>query len=67
VGHFAYLLAVVTRPLEEQFVRVVHVADGAKGKLEVGVEFLKTPPILAHLLPPDGWTPKDPEITADTF
>ena len=54
--------------LEEQFIRVVHVAPAAEGKLEVGVEFLKPAPKFWRIsFPPDDWTPKDPEITADTF
>ena len=54
--------------LEEQFIRVVHVTPAAEGKLEVGVEFLKPAPKFWHIaFPPDDWTPKDPEITADTF
>ena len=54
--------------LEEQFVRVVHVTTAAEGKSEVGVEFLKPAPKFWRIsFPPDDWTPKDPEITADTF
>jgi PilZ domain len=54
--------------LEEQFVRVVHVTPAAEGKSEVGVEFLKAAPKFWRIsFPPDDWTPKDPEITADTF
>ena len=54
--------------LEEQFIRVVHVTPAAEGKLEVGVEFLKPAPKFWRIsFPPDDWTPKDPEITADTF
>jgi hypothetical protein len=54
--------------LEEQFVRVVHVNPAAEGKSEVGVEFLKPAPKFWRIsFPPDDWTPKDPEITADTF
>ena len=37
-------------------------------KSEVGVEFLKPAPKFWRIsFPPDDWTPKDPEITADTF
>ena len=54
--------------LEEQFVRVVHVTPAAEGKSEVGVEFLRPAPKFWRIsFPPDDWTPKDPEITADTF
>jgi hypothetical protein len=54
--------------LEEQFVRVVHVTPAAEGKSEVGVDFLKPAPKFWRIsFPPDDWTPKDPEITADTF
>ena len=54
--------------LEEQFVRVVHITPAAEGKSEVGVEFLKAAPKFWRIsFPPDDWTPKDPEITADTF
>ena len=54
--------------LEEQFVRVVHVAPAAEGKSEVGIEFLKPAPKFWRIsFPPDDWTPHDPEITADTF
>jgi len=54
--------------LEEQFVRVVHLTPAAEGKSEVGVEFLKPAPKFWRIsFPPDDWTPKDPEITADTF
>jgi hypothetical protein len=54
--------------LEEQFVRVVHLTPAAEGKTEVGVEFLKPAPKFWRIsFPPDDWTPKDPEITADTF
>ena len=54
--------------LEEQFIRVVHVTPAAEGKSEVGVEFLKPAPKFWRIsFPPDDWTPKDPEITADTF
>jgi len=54
--------------LEEQFVRVIHVTPAAEGKSEVGVEFLKPSPKFWRIsFPPDDWTPKDPEITADTF
>ncbi|HEV3421369.1 MAG TPA: PilZ domain-containing protein [Candidatus Acidoferrum sp.] len=57
-----------TETLEEQFVRVVHVTPAAEGKSEVGVEFLKPAPKFWRIsFPPDDWTPKDPEITADTF
>jgi PilZ domain len=57
-----------TETLEEQFVRVVHVTPVAEGKSEVGVEFLKPAPKFWRIsFPPDDWTPKDPEITADTF
>ena len=54
--------------LEEQFVRVIHVSPAAEGKSEVGVEFLKPAPKFWRIsFPPDDWTPKDPEITANTF
>ena len=54
--------------LEEQFVRVVHLTPAAEGKSEVGVEFLTPAPKFWRIsFPPDDWTPKDPEITADTF
>jgi hypothetical protein len=54
--------------LEEQFVRVIHISPAAEGKSEVGVEFLKPAPKFWRIaFPPDDWTPKDPEITADTF
>ena len=57
-----------TETLEEQFVRVVHVTPVSEGKSEVGVEFLKPAPKFWRIsFPPDDWTPKDPEITADTF
>jgi PilZ domain len=57
-----------TETLEEQFVRVVHLTPAAEGKSEVGVEFLKPAPKFWRIsFPPDDWTPKDPEITADTF
>jgi hypothetical protein len=57
-----------TETLEEQFVRVVHVTPAAENKSEVGVEFLKPAPKFWRIsFPPDDWTPKDPEITADTF
>lgn len=54
--------------LEEQFIRVVHVTPASEGKSDVGVEFLKPAPKFWRIsFPPDDWTPKDPEITADTF
>ena len=54
--------------LEEQFVRVIHVTPAPEGKTEVGVAFLKPAPKFWRIsFPPDDWTPKDPEITADTF
>jgi len=54
--------------LEEQFIRVVHVTPAAENKSEVGVEFLKPAPKFWRIsFPPDDWTPKDPEISADTF
>ncbi|HET6929075.1 MAG TPA: PilZ domain-containing protein [Candidatus Acidoferrum sp.] len=54
--------------LEEQFIRVVHVTPASERKLEVGVEFLRPAPKFWRIaFPPDDWTPKDPEITADTF
>ena len=54
--------------LEEQFLRVIHVTPAAEGKSEVGVEFLRSAPKFWRIsFPPDDWTPKDPEITADTF
>jgi hypothetical protein len=57
-----------TETLEEQFARVVHATPAAEGKTEVGVEFLKPAPKFWRIsFPPDDWTPKDPEITADTF
>lgn len=57
-----------TETFEEQFVRVVHVTPAAQGKSEVGVEFLKPAPKFWRIsFPPDDWTPKDLEITADTF
>ena len=57
-----------TETLEEQFVRVVHITPAAEGKSEVGVDFLKPAPKFWRIsFPPDDWTPKDPEITADTF
>jgi len=57
-----------TETLEEQFVRVVHVTPASEGKSEVGVEFLRPAPKFWRIsFPPDDWTPKDPEITADTF
>ena len=57
-----------TETLEEQFVRVVHITPAAEGKLEVGVDFLRPAPKFWRIsFPPDDWTPKDPEITADTF
>ena len=57
-----------TETLEEQFVRVVHVTPAAEGKAEVGIEFLKPAPKFWRIsFPPDDWTPKDPEITANTF
>lgn len=57
-----------TETLEEQFVRVVHITPAVEGKSEVGVEFLKPAPKFWRIsFPPDDWTPKDPEITADTF
>ena len=57
-----------TETLEEQFVKVIHVTSAAEGKTEVGVEFLKPAPKFWRIsFPPDDWTPKDPEITADTF
>jgi hypothetical protein len=57
-----------TDTLEEQFVRVIHVTPAAEGKTEVGVEFLKPAPKFWRIsFPPDDWTPRDPEITADTF
>jgi hypothetical protein len=57
-----------TESFEEQFVRVIHVTPAAEGKIEVGVEFLKPAPKFWRIsFPPDDWTPRDPEITADTF
>jgi PilZ domain len=57
-----------TETLEEQFVRVIHVTPAAEGKSDIGVEFLKPAPKFWRIsFPPDDWTPKDPEITADTF
>jgi hypothetical protein len=57
-----------TETLEEQFVRVIHVTPAAEGKSDIGVEFLKpAPKFWRNSFPTDDWTPKDPEITADTF
>jgi hypothetical protein len=53
---------------EEQSCRVIHLNPAPEGKTEVGIEFVKPAPHFWRVaFPPSDWSPRDPEITADTF
>jgi hypothetical protein len=53
---------------EEQSCRVAYTNAAQDGKCEVGLEFTTPASNFWHVaFPPSDWTPKNPQITSDTF
>jgi hypothetical protein len=53
---------------EDQPCRIIRSNPLGQGKNEVGIEFLKPAPNFWRVaFPPEDWSPRQPEITSDTF